>query len=516
MEASVVMPPDPLVKKTLPPTDPPIVAWAEVSPSEVSPGADLTGFFSVQGMLDRARSMKGLLRLKPFDTSTEEGRSRERYRRAALTTITSVMARCVTVFTSLLTVRLTIRYLGTERYGLWMTVTSVVSMLTFADLGIGNGLLNAIAEARGRDDVESVHKYASSAFFVLLGIATLLLGIFACAYPFIHWPRIFNVSSPIAIHESGPAVIVFLVCFLTNIPLDVVQRVQTGHQEGYLANFWMIVGNLTGLGCLIMVMHRNGGLPWLILAILGGQILGVLGNWGQEFGFARPELLPKWAYWDTAAARKILNTGFMFFLIQICGAFTLPLDLIIITQILGPEAVTQYSVPIRLFLLVVTVANMFVLPLWPAYGEAFARGDMKWVKSTLFHSLGYSVLVFGPVALGLAVFGKLIVRVWVGPQIHPTLVLLVGMAFLAMIMIVSGVMNIFLNGINKLKFQATVGLLQAVVGLGLKIVMTKKFGLAGVIWASVATTFLGTGVFFLYVRRLFAQMDEQTVREPCL
>ena len=500
---------DPLVKNSLQASEMPVVASPD---AQLSPAAGSGGRFSVRGILGRIRSLEGVLRLKPFDTSTEQGRSSERYRRAALTTFASVMARAVTVFTSLLTVRLTIQYLGTERYGLWMTVTSVVSLLTFADLGIGNGLLNAIAEARGRDDVESVHKYASTAFFVLLGIATLLLGIFACVYPFVPWPRMFNVSSPIAVREAGPAVIVFLVCFLTNIPLDVVQRVQTGHQEGYLANFWMIVGNLTGLGCLIMVMHRNGGLPWLIFAILGGQILGVLGNWVQEFGFARPELLPEWAYWDKTSARKILSTGAVFFLLQVCGAFTLPLDYIIITQIFGPEAVTQYSVPMRLFVLLASVANMFVIPLWPAYGEAFARGDSKWVKSTFFHSIGYSMLVFGPAALGLAAFGKLIVRIWVGPQIHPSWALLSGMAGFAILNIFYTSISTFLCGVNKLKFQTIIALTQAIIAAVLKIVLAKAFGLPGVIWATVVTAFIGNGLILLYVRGLLKHMDESIVR----
>jgi O-antigen/teichoic acid export membrane protein len=255
-------------------------------------------------------------------------------------------------------------------------------------------------------------------------------------------------------------------------------------------------------------MHRNGGLPWLILAILGGQILGVLGNWVQEFGFSRPELLPKMTLWNTAAARKILNTGIMFFLLQICGAFTLPLDLIIITQVLGPDAVTQYAVPVRLFLLVATVANMFVLPLWPAYGEAFSRGDVKWVKTTLYHSLGYSVLVFGLVTIGLAALGKSIVRIWVGPQVHPSWPLLSGMAVYAISLIFYNPISTFLSGINKMKFQVVVGLTQALTAALLKFVMAKAFGLNGVVWASVLMTFMGAGVVFLYVRGLLARMHE--------
>ena len=499
---------DQQIKESVPISEPPSVALAEGLTPEASPGAGFGGVFDIQAGLDRLRGLKDLLRLKPFDTSHDEGRSRERYRRAALTTLASVMGKAVNVFTSLLTVRLTLLYLGTERYGLWMSVTSIVSLLFFADLGIGNGLLNAISAARGRDDVEAVHRYVSSAFFVLLGITALFLGIFAGVYHFIPWPRVFNVSSPIAVHEAGPAVIVFLICFLANIPLDVVQRVQTGHQEGYLANFWTIIGNLAGLGCLIFVMHERGGLPWLILAILGGQILGVLGNWAQEFGFARPELLPKWNFWDSAAAREILGTGVMFFLLQICGILTLPLDYIIITQVLGPEAVTQYAVPIRPFLLVISVASMFVFPLWPAYGEAYSRGDSDWVKSTFRHSLGYSVMVFGPVVLGLAAFGKFIVRIWVGSEVHPTWALLSGMACYAILLIFYNPISTFLSGINKMKFQVAVWLAQGIVAAVLKVLMARTFGITGVIWAAAVMAFIGNTLLFVYARGVLTHASE--------
>lgn len=498
------MPSDPSAKNSLSPLKPAGIGVQEAPSTEVPQGGSFARVSSVQALLGRTRDMKNLLRLKPFDTSTEEGRSQERYRRAALTTLASVAARAVTVCTSLLTVRLTIHYLGTERYGLWMTVTSVVSLLTFADLGIGNGLLNALADAHGRDDMKAAHRYVSSAFFVLLGIATLLLAIFGCVYSFIPWARLFNVASPLAVREAGPAVFVFLACFLVNMPLDVVQRVQTGRQKGFATSIWTIVGSLAGLGCLILVMNRQGGLPWLILAILGGQILGVLGNWAQEFGVAHPELFPSPGYWDLASARMILGTGIMFFLLQVCGALSVPLDNIIITQVLGPEAVTQYAVPIRPFILLTSVASMFVMPLWPAYGEALARGDSKWVKSTFRHSISYSVLVFGPVCLGLAVFGKFIIRVWVGPAVHPTSPLLFGMFLYTLGIVLYNASAMLLYGMNKLKFLVAVGMVQAFTGVAVKILMARVSGITGVTWGNMILVVLGTGATLLYARSSLA------------
>jgi len=184
-------------------------------------------------MWAKIRRASSIIRFKPFDCSTPEGRSQERYRRMVLTSLASAVARGIAILTSLVSVPLTLKYLGTERYGMWMTASSVIVLLGFADLGMGNGLLNAISEADGKDDRNMALMYVSIAFFILLGIATLILCLFFTAYFFIPWPRIFNVVSEKAIREAGPSMAVFVVSLAINMPLGVAQRIQMGYQEGY-------------------------------------------------------------------------------------------------------------------------------------------------------------------------------------------------------------------------------------------------------------------------------------------
>jgi O-antigen/teichoic acid export membrane protein len=498
---------DPLMNNPPVPSDPAPLVATEALPSAGPLGGELTGLLRLRGILDRARALKNLLSLKPFDTSTAEGRSRERYRRAALTTLSAVVSRGVTIMASLITVRLTVRYLGTERYGLWMTITSVVSMLIFADMGMGNGLVNVISDAHGRDDDEAARRYMSSAFFILLAIAALLLGVFALIHPFVPWPRIFNVSSPVAVRESGPAIFVFVVCFLLNLPLDVVQRLQAGYQEGFATNSWRAVGSLLGLVNLILAMRFGYGLPILILAVVGGQLLGVVGNWIHEFGWTHRRFWPQWSYCDAAAAKKILNLGVWFFVGQASAVFMIPIDNVIITQFMGPEAVTQYSVPMRLFILITTISAMFVAPLWPAYGESLARGDMRWVRSTFYQSLVYNLIVFAPVSLIIAALGRPLVHLWVGKQIQPTYPLLLGMAMWTICAVIAGAINTCLTGINEVKFQAWVSVAMAVVNIVLKILMAKAFGLPGVVWAAVLTYSAGTAVMAAHIQKKLREVE---------
>jgi len=445
--------------------------------------------------------------LKPFDTTTREGRSKERYRRAALTSITSATARGVGILASLISVPLSLKYLGSERFGLWMTIVSIALLVQFADFGMGNGLLNAISDANGRQDPEGARKYVSSGFFLLLGIAICLAGVFAVAYRLIPWPRVFNVSSGLAAREAGPATAVFAACILLNLPLDTVQRVQMGYQEGFATNLWQVGGSLMGLASLLLVIHFQGGLPWLVAATSGGPLVAVLLNWITQFVWSKPWLFPKWAYHDASAARKILGTGILFVILQLAAAVAYASDNIVLAQVRGSEAVTQYAVPMRMFSVLGAIAALAFTPLWPAYGEAIARGDSGWVVRTLVRSLRLTLLICGIPAVCLVMLGRNIVHLWVGPLIQPSLVLLLGMGVWAVLGGLGSALAMFLNGANILKFQVVCAVFMASTALVLKILLAGRWGGAGIIWGTViAFTFCTAIPFGIYLPRLLSTL----------
>jgi O-antigen/teichoic acid export membrane protein len=170
-------------------------------------------------------------------------------------------------------VPLTVNYLGAERCGLWMAISSIMALMSFADLGLGNGLLNAISKAHGRKNIQEAQKAVSSTFYMLLLISLAFLTIFLIIYPFVSWKDIFNAQSELAIEESGPTMFVLVVTFLINMPLGVVQRIQDGYQEGFKFQIWLIVGSLISLLSLLLCIYFETGLPWLVFAFSSGQLI---------------------------------------------------------------------------------------------------------------------------------------------------------------------------------------------------------------------------------------------------
>jgi O-antigen/teichoic acid export membrane protein len=441
----------------------------------------------------------GIFRLKEFDTSTPEGRSRERYRRMALTALASAGARVITMATMLIAVPLTLHYLGSERYGMWMTISSIIAMLGLADFGMGLGLLNSISEAHGQDDRLAAERYVSSGFFMLSGVAALIVLVLAVAYPFIAWQRVFNVQSRQAIQEAGPAMAAFVLCFAANLPLGVVRNIQQGYQEGYFNNLWESAGKLMGLAALLLVIYAQAGLVWLVLALAGTPALALVCNNLELFGFRRPWLRPRFQKADGASAKKVMHAGLFFSLLQVCLILTYSSDNVIIAQFLGPEAVTQYAIPYQMFSLSLIIFNVILAPLWPAYSEALARGDLAWVRKALNRSLKFILLSTGITSILLVVFGKILLNFWVGSKVSPSLLLNLPLGIWMVVLTLGSALSMVLNAANIFYFQIKFVFLTFVIAIILKCTFINKFGLPGMVWGTILSYVL----FFIIPYSIF-------------
>lgn len=433
----------------------------------------------------RVRGRLRWLSLTPFDQSTPEGRAQERHRRVALTAAASALAKALSVGTALISVPLTLHYLGVERFGMWMTISSLIAMLAFADFGIANGVLSAVAEAHGRDDRVALQRIVSSGFFMLTAIAAGLLVLFVALYAHVAWHAVFNVQSELARAEAGPALAVFVACFACAIPLAVVQRVQMGLQQGFLASLWQCIGSLCALGGVLLAISLQGGLPWLVLALAGAPLMAALLNSLHFYLRSRPDLRPRLALFGAADAKRLARSGALFFVLQVTVAVAYTSDSIVIAQLLGASAVAEYAVPEKLFGLITLAMSMVLAPLWPAYGEAIARRDSIWVQQTLKRSLltvlGLSIVA----AVGLLFMAPALLRLWVGAAIEPPLGLLAALAVWKVVEAGGNALAMFLNGAHVIGMQVAVALATAIAAIGLKVLLIPHWGISGAVWATV-------------------------------
>jgi O-antigen/teichoic acid export membrane protein len=366
-----------------------------------------------------------------------------------------------------------------------MVIGSMLAWLYVADLGLGNSLINALAEAYGKDDKSQAQRHVASVFWLLTAIAGLLALVGFAIIEFVNWASFLNVKTAVARAEVTPALRAAFLIFVLQFPLAIVRRVLTAHQELRIANAWEAVGNLFSLPSLIIVVLLHGGLVALIFAVSGTTTLCSCLCAVWLFTIHQPHLLPKPSMICRQSLRQLGNLSWMFFVLSLSSIFLYQCVSVIISHYQGPAGVTPYSVTWRLFTTALLPQSIVFTALWPTFTEALARRDLAWVKRSFNATIKSTLLLNAAVSLGLILGGRFFIRHWAGPAAVPSLGLIVLMAFWFTANSVGGIVATLLNGAGQVRIQVLTAPPAALASVIASALMARAFGTNGVLLSMV-------------------------------
>ncbi len=428
--------------------------------------------------------MSGLLRLLFGRIATADHRHR-RLLGIVQGVVTSFGNRVVGVLVSFLSVPLTIGYLGTERYGAWVALGSLLAWLQLSEFGLGNGLTNAITAAAGQDRPDLVRMHLSNALVLLSSIGAVVALAAVVAWPHLDWSALFGLTTTAARDEIGAAAALALAIFVLQFPLAVTGKLYIAYQEGRIGNYWGMAGNALSLAALLAVTHTGGGLPALVVAISGTSLAVNVMSTAWLFLHHRQTLRPSLRLVDFSHMKTLGNVGGRFFLIQILALIVFQTDNIVIAHYLGAGQIPQYSLTYTLFGYASLPQSMLFSYLWAAYIEAIARHDIGWVHRT-FHLSLWLGLGFTGVGVGcIALIAQPFIGWWAGAAAVPSGSLVAWMA-------AWGVINAFTNPIAcllaaaaHLKRQIIYSSVATALNIVLTVTLVQTWGVDGVIAATV-------------------------------
>ena len=109
--------------------------------------------------------------------------------------IASLFLKGISILVSLQVVPLTINYINPTRYGIWLTLSSIVAWLSYFDLGFAHGFRNRFAEAVAKGDMQLAREYVSTTYVVLSLLFSSVFLIAIVVNHFVDWSAILNVDA---------------------------------------------------------------------------------------------------------------------------------------------------------------------------------------------------------------------------------------------------------------------------------------------------------------------------------
>jgi O-antigen/teichoic acid export membrane protein len=180
----------------------------------------------------------------------------------------------------------------------------------------------------------------------------------------------------------------------------------------------------------------------------------------------------------------------MFFVIQIAALVLFQTDNLIIAHYMGAAAVTPYSVTWRLFTYTALFQILASPSYWPAYAEAFARGDRAWIHHRFWMNFKITMASTLALAIPLVVCGRWIIEKWAGSSAVPSPSLVVCMGVWSLINSAMLSQSCLLAGSGRVRVQMIFSIVAAIVNLALSITLVQILGLTGVILGTVGAFLL--------------------------
>ena len=413
----------------------------------------------------------------------------------------------LSILTSLVLVPFTINLLDKEKYGIWITIFSIVTWFNMMDIGLGNGFRNKFAEALAMNKRKLAKAYLQTLYSSMTIISGVLIVAFLVVNHFLNWYHILNIPADFNENIDVIAAVVFLL-FCVQLVLKNISTVLLSLQKTTFSNSLMFLGNLLAL-ILIFLFNKFHATSLFSIAlifmispiiVLSVTTIIVFRNYLKEF---RPALfsVPRKKYFN-----ELMGLGLKFFLIQITTVVMFSSSSVIISQLYGPSSVTPYNVAYQLFAAAQIFFGIIITPFWTAFTEANAKSDFGWIKKALKKLMAlWGIYSIGIILLWL--ISSFVFKIWLGGKIAIPLSLSFQFALFAILMTWSSIFSFFVAGIGKITISLYGAIFQCIIYIPLAIFLAKALGLntTGIILATNLNLLIPVILLALQTKKIINQ-----------
>lgn len=394
----------------------------------------------------------------------------------------SFVLKAISIILSLIKIPILLAYLNSEKYGVWLTIASILDWISIFDLGLGHGFRNRFAEAIAINDQERAKGLVSTAY---TSMSLIMFFVFLIAVPVIlvlNWGKILNTTL-ISEKELTITILMVTAVFVARFVLQLVSVMLKALQKPALSDVFLPISNALILIIIPILGHyiKNSlfwasaviAIPPVLVLIIAHHLL-----FRRNYRIYKPSLRGS----NKIYLKDIYSLGWKFFIGQICGLILFSSANIILTQTVNPQEVTVYNIAYKYFSLPITYFMIIVTPYWSAVTDAYYKKEFNWIKNNM-RKIQYIACIFCIGILFMFLFSKWAFRLWVQDRVIIPFRLSIILTIFNMIDIFMSPYTMFLNGFGKLKLGVRIVIFKPIIFLPLAWYLSTIWGASGLVIA---------------------------------
>lgn len=413
----------------------------------------------------------------------------------------SLFVKGCSIIISLLIVPLTLGYVSSDLYGIWLTLSSIIMWLNFFDIGFTLGLKNKLTEAIALGDMQRGKVLVSTTYFMMIAIFIPLCILLEMIIPHINWASFLNVTG-----NYNPDIIktlhILAACLCAQMIVNVLTAVLAAYQKVALSSAFPVIGNFISLFIiLLLTKYCPPSLSLLALAISTIPIFVIIIASFILFSSSFKAVAPSWNFVKKKQIKDLFNLGSKFFLIQAQIVVLYQCSNILISNLSGPSDVTSYNIAYKYITISMMILTIIMAPLWPAFTEAYTKNDYSWMKN-VYNKMcklwgGLTVIV-----ILMIIVSPIVYQLWIGEKAHVPLIMTVLIGIYTIVHSWDIIQVNMINGVGAIKLQTYITLIGLIVHIPLSLFLGRYVSCYGVIISMIVINMIYSTTFTIQIRKI--------------
>lgn len=415
--------------------------------------------------------------------------------------IGSFLIKGISIVISLMLVPMTLGYVSSELYGIWLTLSSIMVWMNFFDIGFTLGLKNKLAEAIALEDWSKGKTLVSTTYFIMIIIFIPLCLILIYIIPYINWAKILNINTTYNI-EITKVLYVMTTCFCIQMIANIITTVIAAYQKVALSTAFPVIGNFISL-IIIYILTQFSSPSLLNLSLAISTIPAIILIISSIILFKKKfkRVSPNFRFINKKYIKDLWTLGFKFFFIQIQVIILYQCTNVLISHVSGPNEVTSYNIAYKYLSIIMMLFSTIITPLWPAFTDAYTKKDFSWMKKIYKKASQIYLLLFLGIVI-LVLISPYIYEIWIGNKTTVPLHMTIAVAIYMVIYTWDSLQVLLINGIGTIKLQTYVTLIGLIIHIPLALTLGKHMGAEGIITSMIIINTVYTIFFTKQINKL--------------
>lgn len=364
----------------------------------------------------------------------------------------SVILKMISLVLSFIMVPITLSYLSKTGYGLWAALSSILAWFFIFDIGVGNGLRNKYIELKANNKIAEIKYYVSTAYFIFSVLAVLIVIVFLIINHFINWTNLLNAPLDYSHQLKVTALIVFSSLAVAFVARLINTILQADLKTGLSDSLGVIAYSISLLGIIFLTKFSTPSLVNFAILTTGSNLFVTIVTSIILFRSIYKKIAPGIKFIRINLAKDLVVVGVKFFVIQLGSLVLFQTTSIILSNLVGPDSVTDYTITSKYYSIASMAFIMLTQPLWTGYGDAYYKKDFNWINQTFLRLQKMWIILTGGLIV-MVLLQKTVYHFWLHDRLTVDYTMSLLFIVFYSLQMWANIYEPFINATSKLKLQ---------------------------------------------------------------